>query len=80
MSESTLFCPLMGGKPCMGRSCACAVICTTVIEDGLARGWRCGLVNTSKIFERCQMVVHEERKLDDLKVVVDDMMEAMGDD
>lgn len=77
--KDTLYCPFMGGNPCMGRSCACAVICTTVIEDGLARGWRCGLANTSKMFERCQMVDHEERKLDDLKVVVVDEMEATNE-
>ena len=32
-------CPLMGGKPCMGADCACAVV-----RYAWAK-WRCGLVS-----------------------------------
>jgi len=41
--KDTLYCPFMGGKPCMGRSCACAVcerFCGQLV-------WWCGLVPES---------------------------------
>ena len=41
--KDTLYCPFMGGNPCMGRSCACAVcerFCGQLV-------WWCGLVPES---------------------------------
>jgi len=39
--NDTLYCPFMGGNPCMGRSCACAVYDR---DARLNRTWWCGMV------------------------------------
>ena len=36
--KDTLYCPFMGGNPCMGRSCACAV------REHRFYVWHCGMV------------------------------------
>ena len=72
--EQTLFCPLMGGKPCMGRSCACAVTTFATNGDEFAHAWRCGLVDADGVLEHHQIVDR------DGEATVDDMMEAIGND
>jgi hypothetical protein len=58
MSESTLFCHLMGANPCMGRSCACAVcerFCGQLV-------WWCGLVPESLDNAAHQPIDKEDNK------------------
>jgi len=71
--EQTLFCPFTD-KPCMGRSCACAVTTFATRGDGFAYAWKCGFIDADGVLEHCQIVDH------DREATVDDMMEAMGDD
>jgi hypothetical protein len=42
--DNTLYCPFMGGNPCMGKSCACAVYTR---DAYLNRTYRCGMARTS---------------------------------
>jgi len=72
--DNTLYCPLMGGNPCMGKSCACAVTTFATRGDGFAYAWKCGFIDADGVLEHCQIVDH------DREATVDDMMEAMGDD
>jgi hypothetical protein len=58
MSESTLYCPFMGGNPCMGRSCACAVherLCGQLV-------WWCGLVPGSSDNTAMSAIDKEDNK------------------
>ena len=64
-------CPLMGGKPCMGKECAMAVY--SAIWDG----WRCGLASENDM-EACTIIgydhVDEDAREMVRRMMKDDLM------
>ena len=40
------YCPLMGGKPCMGKQCGCAL----AWSDTIKTYWHCGLAHDGDLY------------------------------
>ena len=57
--DNNLRCPVMGGEPCMGRYCACAV--TKESTDHRERIYGCGLARTSCKHGIFSQIIDSER-------------------